>query len=532
VSATNSLVGSKTNDAVGSYGITALSNSNYVVRNPGWDNGAATDAGALTFGNGTTGVAGIVSAANSLVGSKTNDMLGVSGITVLIDENYVVSCSNWDNAAIVDAGAISLGNGSTGVKGVITSCNSVIGGVAYGSVGNIFAYNSIYQYLLAGRFSENIVTVYNPSGMALANTLDVATTNINGINAVPLIANSGCRIIATLTPGVVTPVKGTVNAQAWIEPAVPTYAGQPFVARHVEITPVTNASGSAGKVTLYFTQQEFTDFNNHAASILDLPNGDGGTGDATGKANLRIGKYAGISNNGSGLPGTYSADAEVIDPSDTDIIWNSTLGRWEVSFNVTGFSGFIVQTSETVLPLSLLEFNGRLVNNNGLLNWKTSNEISTASFDIERSIDGRNYITAGNVAAANIPGDHHYNFTDNNITSLGVPVVYYRLKQKDIDGHFTYSRIVALSIGDSKSSVLFYPNPVINEANLTITINKPQQVQARIIDNAGRVVKQQQWNLSAGSVSLSVDVKGLAKGVYYLELKGKTINERKQFVKL
>jgi hypothetical protein len=109
--------------------------------------------------------------------------------------------------------------------------------------------------------------------------------------------------------------------------------------------------------------------------------------------------------------------------------------------------------------------------------------------------------------------------------------IIYRLKQKDIDGRFTYSKIVALSIDNKNNSVLFYPNPVIHEANLTITINRPEQVRARIIDNAGRVVKQQQWNLSAGSTSLSVDVKGLAHGLYYLELKGKTINEPKQFIK-
>ncbi len=44
------------------YGVTALSNGNYVVRSPYWDNGAATDAGAVTWGSGTTGCTGAVSA--------------------------------------------------------------------------------------------------------------------------------------------------------------------------------------------------------------------------------------------------------------------------------------------------------------------------------------------------------------------------------------------------------------------------------------------------------------------------------------
>jgi ELWxxDGT repeat protein len=190
-----------------------------------------------------------------------------------------------------------------------------------------------------------------------------------------------------------------------------------------------------------------------------------------------------------------------------------------------------VANTATVLPLTLLEFNGRLINGNGALTWKTTDEQNTASFDIERSTDGRTYTAIRNTAAFNSPGVHQYYYTDYNIVSLGSPVVYYRLKQKDMDGRATYSRIVALSVDNSRSIVLFYPNPVINEANLTITVNKPEKLQGRIIDNAGRVVKQQQWDLSAGSTSLPVDIKGLARGMYWLELKGETINDRKGFVK-
>jgi N-acetylneuraminic acid mutarotase len=184
------------------------------------------------------------------------------------------------------------------------------------------------------------------------------------------------------------------------------------------------------------------------------------------------------------------------------------------------------------LPLHLLEFNGRLQNGNAMLNWKTENEQNVSHFEMERSTDGRNYTAIANVAALNQPGVHNYNYTDNNISALTIPVVYYRLKQKDIDGGFTYSRIVALPVDNSKNLVLFYPNPAINEASLTITIAKQDKVQLRITDNTGRIIKQQQLNPPAGSTSLPVDVSGLTKGIYFLELKGQTVNERKQFVKL
>ena len=63
----STLRGSSANENVGS-GVTALSNGNYVVTSPVWNNGAVNSAGAVTFGNGTTGVSGTVSAANSLLG--------------------------------------------------------------------------------------------------------------------------------------------------------------------------------------------------------------------------------------------------------------------------------------------------------------------------------------------------------------------------------------------------------------------------------------------------------------------------------
>jgi Concanavalin A-like lectin/glucanases superfamily/Secretion system C-terminal sorting domain len=183
------------------------------------------------------------------------------------------------------------------------------------------------------------------------------------------------------------------------------------------------------------------------------------------------------------------------------------------------------------LPLKLKSFDGRIVSNSAELNWKTADEMNVHSFDIERSTDGINYAAVGNVAAYNTPGDHQYKFSDSKINSLGAPVIYYRLKQKDIDDRFTYSGIVALSVDLSKNIVMFYPNPVVDDANLTITVNKKQHVQARIIDNTGRLIKSFVWSISAGSTSMPIDTRGLAKGIYRLELKGESINETRQFVK-
>lgn len=126
VSAANSLVGSTANDRVGG-DVTILTNGNFVVTSPSWNHGAVADVGAATFGSGTTGVSGAVSASNSLVGTVTSDFVGSSGVVPLTNGNYVVASSLWDRDGITDVGAVTLCNGTSGLSGPVTIDNSLFG---------------------------------------------------------------------------------------------------------------------------------------------------------------------------------------------------------------------------------------------------------------------------------------------------------------------------------------------------------------------------------------------------------------------
>ena len=127
VSATNSLVGSTAGDEVGSSGVTALEGGSYVVSSPFWDNGAASEAGALTFGPAQGGVSGVVSATNSLVGSSVDDQVGEFGVTALEGGSYVVRSPFWDNGGVSDAGAVTFGPSDGSLAGTIDATNSILG---------------------------------------------------------------------------------------------------------------------------------------------------------------------------------------------------------------------------------------------------------------------------------------------------------------------------------------------------------------------------------------------------------------------
>ena len=134
----NSLVGSHTDDIFpvrSSSNITVLTNGNYVVRSIGWDNGMIVDVGAVTWGDGTAGVSGVISAANSLFGTQSNDRVGSSGVKALANGNYVVASDEWKNGPVLRAGAVTWGNGTAGTTGAVSATNSLVGTRDYDYVG-------------------------------------------------------------------------------------------------------------------------------------------------------------------------------------------------------------------------------------------------------------------------------------------------------------------------------------------------------------------------------------------------------------
>jgi len=156
VSPANSLVGTTTWDYVGA-SVTVLANGNYLVVSPLWNNGAATQAGAITWANGETGIAGAVSAQNSLVGATVNDRLGwgvgyYEHTWTLANGNAVVLSPDWDNGAIVDAGAATWIDGAHGLIGTVSASNSLVGTSAGDRIGDGYSYDGFFD-LGNGRYA-------------------------------------------------------------------------------------------------------------------------------------------------------------------------------------------------------------------------------------------------------------------------------------------------------------------------------------------------------------------------------------------
>jgi hypothetical protein len=201
ITQTNSLLGSnggQTPDDVGTF-IVPLTNGNFVVESPSWNG----DRGAATWGNGTTGIAGTVSAGNSLVGSTAGDLVGENStldVTALTDGNYVVGSPSWSNSVggVNNAGASTWGNGKSGITGTISANNSLIGTTAGDQVGQDVLALTDGNYVVGSpsfNGSHGAATwADGANGMTLdgQNTIDSANSVVDGV------ANSGS---SPLQPG-------------------------------------------------------------------------------------------------------------------------------------------------------------------------------------------------------------------------------------------------------------------------------------------------------------------------------------------
>jgi hypothetical protein len=161
----------------------------------------------------------------------------------------------------------------------------------------------------------------------------------------------------------------------------------------------------------------------------------------------------------------------------------------------------------TTLPLTWLYFTASIEGNSVLLQWATAAESNNDFFEIERSADGLTWTSIGSVKAAGNNSDQHsYSFIDKQPLPGNN---FYRLRQADLDGKFTYSRIVSISSSDAPAEWQIYQNPVLDGV-LRIRLVAPSTM---VVTNAtGQIL----WQGRLGQGMQQINVQGWPRGLYLL----------------
>ncbi len=164
-----------------------------------------------------------------------------------------------------------------------------------------------------------------------------------------------------------------------------------------------------------------------------------------------------------------------------------------------------------VLPVNLTAFDVQKINSNVKITWSTAQETNSSQFEVQHSVDARNWTTIATVHAAgnsNVP--LFYNSMDY-APVMGIN--YYRLKQTDNSANAQYSNVKTI-IFNPGYEVLITPNPA--HANLNIYLAKTNNPATQILlyKVSGQLVNH--W--VTHELHLQINVSTLPRGMYFIKL--------------
>jgi Pregnancy-associated plasma protein-A/GEVED domain/Secretion system C-terminal sorting domain len=178
----------------------------------------------------------------------------------------------------------------------------------------------------------------------------------------------------------------------------------------------------------------------------------------------------------------------------------------------------VIIYANSVLPVTYSSFSTLADGADAILHWRTETEKDNAKFMIERSNDGIHFREAGMVKGLNAMQGAVYQFRDRQ---PGEGIFYYRLKQVDTDGSFSYSAIVKVNITLSGNrNITLLSNLVDQEIRIRFNQHSGRSnTSIRLMDMSGRILLSKQFRPESGDL-YKVDISGLglSTGIYFLEI--------------
>ncbi len=192
------------------------------------------------------------------------------------------------------------------------------------------------------------------------------------------------------------------------------------------------------------------------------------------------------------------------------------LGQLETIAQYTGGNGDGAAMAEInspeALPVTWLDFTGEQVKGLVRLDWQTASEQNSSHFEIERSANGGDYTRIGSMkSAGNSANIRRYDFTDETAPT---GLLLYRLRQVDIDGRFSYSKIVQIR-NTAQSEAKIGPNPTGGAITLQIPAEWKSNVEWRLYNTQGHLLEQR---TKMGSGNYTLDLSKRSAGTYQLTL--------------
>ncbi|HZW40196.1 MAG TPA: T9SS type A sorting domain-containing protein [Ignavibacteriaceae bacterium] len=183
------------------------------------------------------------------------------------------------------------------------------------------------------------------------------------------------------------------------------------------------------------------------------------------------------------------------------------------------------------VPVELTSFTAIAKENSVQLNWSTATELNNFGFDVEKSLDNKNWnkisFVNGNGTSTTIK---HYSVIDKDVKSNKY---YYRLKQIDNNGSFEYSKTIEVNLAKSLTFNLAqnYPNPFNPSTVIAFSVPTSENVKLTVYNSIGQAVKVLVNDYKeAGSYKVTFNASDIPTGIYFYKLESGSFSQMKKMI--
>ncbi|MBP6214597.1 MAG: T9SS type A sorting domain-containing protein [Chitinophagaceae bacterium] len=203
--------------------------------------------------------------------------------------------------------------------------------------------------------------------------------------------------------------------------------------------------------------------------------------------------------------------AALTDPSFSNIAYSVNSGDRPLGLNT--------------LPVTFTKYDVTCNDKGALLTWTTGSEQNSSKFEIQRSLNGIDWTSIDNVAAAgNSTDQRNYQYLD-----LYGGTAFYRIRQVDIDGRFVYTAVKRTECQKSQYDVALYPVPARDNLNVVIRSEINTRTEIQILDINGRSLRRVAVQINKGNNNIQLSVGNLPAGQYMLVGSDPSIQINKKF---
>jgi sugar lactone lactonase YvrE len=444
---------------------------------------------------------------------------------------YINAAYNKTNRPAFDGvlGQVNFTNGSANRGAGVSANNSFNFSVS--SPSSLFSCQSTSNAGYMAITSDNILFVADPGNNRIMRFNNPSSSTI--ANAVIGQLTVAASVAATTISNFKTPMGIALNGNS-------LYIADMNNSRIVRYDNATTLSTGTNNASAVYGQTSFTSASGgRSATTFDLPIGIAVGSDNTlyiNDSNNGRTVYINNANTKNGGTGTAVSFNGVIGQANltayagsasATTMWAGVTGLAVSSTSklFIGNSGYgrMLQFNATPLPVDFVDFKAKKINGQTNLTWIVSFEYNNEKFEIETSADGIHFEKSKEVLSkGNTNSLRNYETTISSQNNSQ----YFRIKQVDLDGVFTYSKVIS-SDEKTVTSVSIYPNPS-TEGVIYYTLNTiTENTTINILSVNGNTISTTNVSSHTGEI----DTHQLMNGMYFLQVITGNTTVMERFIK-